>query len=71
MNSQLEKFARATLKNGLSQCTDAQKMIFKRMYANGKLDLPIDDVVDAMPADKLDWAMQQVERSLSKNASSP
>jgi hypothetical protein len=29
----------------------------------------INDVVDEMPAEKLDWAMQQVENSLKKLAS--
>lgn len=41
-----------------------------RSYAvnNSKADLnrTIDQVVDAMPEDKLDWAMQQVDRSLQK-----
>ena len=33
------------------------------------LDKPISDVVDDMPEDKLDWAMQQVENSLIKHRS--
>ena len=41
-------------------------MMFKRMYAKGNLDMNINDVVDNMPEEKLDWAMQQVERTLSK-----
>lgn len=30
--------------------------------------MPINDVVDAMPAKQLDWAMQQVENSINKLA---
>ena len=66
MNNQLQGYARTSLKEGLSKCTEGQQMMFKRMYANGNLSAGINDVVDNMPDDKLDWAMQQVERTLSK-----
>jgi len=68
MNNQLQDFARQQLKDGLAQCTEAQQMLFKRMYSHKNLEASINDVVDAMPEDKLDWAMQQVERSLTKNS---
>jgi len=68
MNNQMQEFARITLKDGLAQCTEGQQILFKRMYGNDKLDLPIGLIVDQMPADKLDWAMQQVEGTLKKNA---
>jgi hypothetical protein len=79
MNSQLQKFARKTLKEGLAQCTPAQQDLFKRMYvyrssrggaveeiANAK-NTSVNEVVDKMPEGKLDWAMQQVESTLHKN----
>lgn len=31
-----------------------------------ELNTPINDVVDKMPEDKLDWAMQQVQRTINK-----
>ena len=65
MNNQLKEFARNTLKDGLSLCTDGQQLLFKRMYAGGDLALSISEVVDNMPEDKLDWAMQQVQRTLA------
>jgi hypothetical protein len=38
------------------------------MYAkDGNLELDIETVVDNMEDGKLDWAMQQVERTLLKN----
>ena len=67
MNDQLQRYARETLKEGLSQCTDDQQMLFKRMYANGDLSLPIAEVVDRMPEGKLDWAMKQVSNTLKNN----
>lgn len=68
MNSQLLCFARKTLKEGLSKCSNAQHELFKRMYAkDGNLELDIETVVDNMEDGKLDWAMQQVERTLLKN----
>jgi hypothetical protein len=66
VNTQLETFARNFLKEGLSQCTCDEQMVFKRIYANSNLELPIDKVVDNMPESKLDWAMQQVENTLRK-----
>ncbi len=62
----LNTTARAELKEGLSLCTEEQQLLFKRMYAGGKLDKNINSVVDSMPTEKLDWAMQQVEATLKK-----
>ena len=77
MNEQLEKFARDSLKTDLATCTEGQQMLFKRMYSpahRGKSlnqvtdDMTINQVVEAMPIEKLDWAMQQVQRTAVKNA---
>jgi len=40
--------------------------MFKRMYSHKNLDLPINEVVDNMPDDKIDWAMQQCQNTLNK-----
>ncbi|GAG27163.1 unnamed protein product, partial [marine sediment metagenome] len=44
------------------------QLLFKRMHAGSSHNFGIDinKVVDEMPVDKLDWAMQQVQRSLDK-----
>lgn len=68
MNSQLESYARQTLKESLGKCTQEQQMLFKRMYSHKNLDVSIGDAVDSMVEENLDWAMQQVERTLAKNA---
>lgn len=54
------------MKQGLAQLPEDWQTMFKRMYSHGHLDADINDVVDSMPDDKLDWAMQQVEESLKK-----
>ena len=64
MNNQLQEFARSELKIGLSQCTDRQQLLFKQMYSHDNLSTTIDDVVDKLPVEKLDWAMQQVEQTM-------
>ena len=64
MNAALQEFARQQLKDGLSKCTEAQRDLFRRMYSHKDLTCPMDEVVDRMPEDKLDWAMQQVENTL-------
>jgi len=76
MNPRLQDYAREQLKEGLTQLPDTWHRTFKLMYGrdNGKhsvedaIALEINDVVDIMPEDKLDWAMQQVENSLAKLA---
>ena len=64
MNSQLQKLARKTLKEGLANLPASHHLLFKRMYSHTDLEKDINDVIDQMPEDKLDWAMQQVKRSL-------
>lgn len=74
MNEQLQNYARKTLKEGLSNLPEEWQTTFKLMYARNKglrsvedaTAMKIDDVVDKMSADKLDWAMSQVENSLRK-----
>lgn len=65
MNQHLQEFARNFIKERLKQLPAEQQLIFNRMYAHKNLDRSVNEAVDAMPADKLDWAMQQVERSYS------
>lgn len=66
MNNQLQEFARQNLKDGLSRLPESWQTMFKRMYSHENLDADINDVVDSVPEDKLDWAMQQVQGSLDK-----
>lgn len=66
MNNELQAFARTSLKEGLSQLNEKQQAFFKRMYAQGGMDLDINAVVDKIPHQKLDNAMEQVRRSLEK-----
>lgn len=68
MNKILSEFARQNLKEGLAKCTAKQVMFFKRMYSHTSLNAEIDSVVESMLDEKLDWAMQQVQRQLVKNA---
>ncbi len=66
MNEKLQAYARQNLKDGLAQLPERNQMLFKRMYSHKNLEANMNDVVDKMPEDKLDWAMQQVDRSLAK-----
>ena len=67
MNSDLRKFAEDWLQTHLAQCTKEQQHVFRRMYSHTDLARPLDLVVKEMPDDKIDWAMQQVKRSLENN----
>jgi len=72
MNQQLQDFARQELKTGLAKLPGRPQEIFKLMYArdNGRrsvdeaLKMDINDVVDSMPSNCLDHAMNQVQRTL-------
>lgn len=64
MNESLQNHARKELKDGLSKLPENHQNMFKRMYSS--VNTSINDVVDSMDEDKLDWAMQQVQRSIDK-----
>ena len=66
MNNTLKNFAKRELKIGLAKCTEEEQHLFKQMYAFKHLDKDINYAVDHMPEEKMDWAMQQVERTLVK-----
>lgn len=66
MNDQLKTYARDILKEGLAKCTEGEQLLFKRMYSHGNLELSIVEVIDQMESDKLDWALEQVHRTLDK-----
>lgn len=59
--------AKTILKDLLSQCTEGQQMMFKRMYCHKNLDFSINEAVDQMDDDKIDWAVSQVERTIYIN----
>ena len=67
MNETLKETAKQFLKDLLSECTEVQQTMFKRMYCHKTLDLPINDAVEQMADDKIDWAITQCERSVQKN----
>lgn len=63
----IDTFIRQQLKDLLARLSDDNITLFKRMYAHNDMELHIDSVVDKMPADKLDWAIEQCENTLRKN----
>lgn len=66
MNDQLQTFARGQIKEGLMQLPERCHDLFKRMY--GSLDMDIDEVVNTMPAEKLERAMDQVQTTIVQRA---
>ena len=69
MITQLEEFARKTLHEGLAKCTLEQQRKFKCIYSPHSHDKSIVDVIKTMNMPKLDWAVQQVQRTIDKNVS--
>lgn len=70
MNATIEAFARGKLKELLYALPSENKRIFSLMYSHKNPDLTMDDVVDRMPCEKLDWALTQVENTIKKVAQS-
>ena len=66
MNEQMQRYARNTIKEGLSRCTSAEQLIFRRMYSPNALELPINEIVDKIEPERLDWAMQQILNTLEE-----
>jgi len=71
MNEQLREYARTVVTDGLSELMDANRTLFKRMYAHGNMDLAIDAVVASMSDDELNTAMDQVQRTIAKHKAKP
>lgn len=53
----IKNFRKDTLKKLLDQCTEPQQQIFNRMYGS----------LAEIPDEKIDWAIQQCERTIIKN----
>ena len=63
----LIKIAREILKDLLNKCTPVQQNVFKQMYDyNDRYD-DIFLIVDNLDTDKLDHAIDQVDRTIQKN----
>ncbi len=67
MNASLFKVAKQMLKDLLSQCTEGQQLMFKKMYCHKNLDYSVNEAVDQIGEDKIDHALTQCERTIEKN----
>ena len=68
MNQTLANSGKEILKGLLVQCSEAQQLMFKRMYCHKNLELPINDAVDQMADDKISFAITQCEKTVENNA---
>ena len=66
MNETLQNFARNYLKENLRLLPEDWQLTFKRIYSHQNLYKPINEIVDDMPEERLDPAMEQVRRSVEK-----
>lgn len=63
-NEAIINFTKNEIKSGLEKLNDDCQMLFKRMYSHNNLNLTIQEAVDGMEIEELDWALSQVQRSL-------
>lgn len=74
MNKELRDFGIQRLREGLDELPEGSRTLFKRIYANNgngcsqdeALTMPIEEALEGIPDEKIDWAMQQVQRTLDK-----
>jgi hypothetical protein len=66
MNKTVLDFTRQKIIEGLKQLPKDWVKLFNRMYNHKNLDSSIEDTVIAMPDEKLDWALTQVENSIKE-----
>lgn len=68
MNATLSLQIRTAILELLTQCTEKQQLIFRRMYSHKDLDAELSAIVlHDMPDEKLDHAFSQVERTVFNN----
>ena len=67
MNKSVLDFTRQQIIDGLKQLPESWVKMFNRMYNSKNLDAPIEETVELMPDEKLDWALSQVENSIKKS----
>jgi len=74
MNQSIEKFARQSIIDGLRKLEERHQERFKLMYGRHggarsveeAKAMSIDDVVNEIPGEHLNWALTQVENSVKK-----
>lgn len=67
LKKETEKIAREFLKIQLEKITPGQLNLFKRMYSqHDDRSRSIEEIVDNMPAEKLDWAIIQIDNTMKK-----
>jgi hypothetical protein len=74
MNRQLQDFARQQIRDGLELMGPEQLRVFALMYGRkggqrsveDAVAMPMAEIVNEIPPEKLDWAMQQVANTLEK-----
>lgn len=67
MNELLKDSAKKILKELLLQCSHAEQLMFKRMYCSNHLEYSIDQAINQMDANRMDMALNQVQRTVNKN----
>ncbi len=64
-NETIISMVRSRLKEMLSQCTEEEHIMFKRMYTPHDLTLSIESSVANIDDNKLDWAFTQVKKTIN------
>jgi len=49
------------------ECSHAQQEMFKRMYCHDHLEYTIEQAIHQMDAERIDMAVNQVQRTIKKN----
>jgi len=69
MNKEIEDFSRKLVLEKLEQVTDAQFIVFKRFYSSKNMEATKEQVAKNMNYEKIDWALTQLDNTITKNKS--
>ena len=64
----IEDFRKRTLLDLLTRCNPAQREMFGRMYHTKNISAPPEELITTVGDNEMDWAIQQCENTIRKNA---
>lgn len=66
MNKKVQELIRGDIKSNIGLLSEEQELVFRKLHAGGNTMASIYDIIDNIPADKLESAMDLVDRTLAK-----
>jgi len=66
MNDTISNYAREQIKQQLFELPERYQLFFKRLYSHEDQKKPLNEIIDNIPEEKLNWVLTQVENTRIK-----